>query len=548
MTKNGEISAQNVPLAYLILTVVTLFAFWPSLSAGFLNWDDPSIFLRNPLVFSTDLHGLWRIFLQTDSHNKTYIPLTILSFAWEQKLFGVHPFTSHLINLLLHVVCSWLVCVLALRMGLSRVAAFLGALIFALHPLRVESVAWVTERKDVLFVLFYLAAMRAYWDYAGGLRKGRYVIALLCAAASVLAKPMALSLPLVLFLLDERAGRRWTTAAFWDKVPFMLALWPIAGITFVMNQHPLALPGTASLGILAWSATFYVEKFFWPMGLSAFYLAPGAAQFTESALLVALLGVVSWALRRDRWWRFALLFYIITMFFMWRLDYYDGPRGLVHDRFMYLPSLGFTLCLGAWLDQWRAGPSFVRWGKITWLGIGIVTALLAGYTFNRCFVWQNSWTYWGEVLDSAPKNYFALLNRAAYLVEGDAQEIYGWPKRLRLLLARDDLRRATLIAPKDPDVWQNLGIVLTKLGEDAKAEEALKMAVHLAPVRATIYNDWGNYYLHRGDWRNALRNYNTALQLKPSYPEALFNRALLFEWMRKNLPPAGSKPSPEGKL
>ena len=102
-----------------------------------------------------------------------------------------------------------------------------------------------------------------------------------------------------------------------------------------------------------------------------------------------------------------------------------------------------------------------------------------------------------------------------------------------------------MIAPKDPDVWHNLGIVLTKLGEDAKAEEALTKAVFWAPNRAEIYNDWGNYYLHRGDWQKALRNYNIARQLKPSYPEALFNRALLFEWMRKNLPPASVKPGPE---
>jgi tetratricopeptide (TPR) repeat protein len=148
-------------------------------------------------------------------------------------------------------------------------------------------------------------------------------------------------------------------------------------------------------------------------------------------------------------------------------------------------------------------------------------------------------------LESAPRNYFALLNRAAYLVEGDAQQLYGWSKRFRLQLARDDLRQATAIAPNDPDVWQNFGIVLTKLGEDAKAEEALKRAVHLAPARATLYNDWGNLYLRRGDWQKALRNYNIALQLKPASPDALFNRALLFEWMRRNLPPASEKPGPE---
>jgi protein O-mannosyl-transferase len=525
--------------AYIILAAMTLFAFWPALFAGYLNWDDPSIFFNNPWVFGGGTERWWRIFLDTDSHNQTYIPLTILSFVLEHKLFGVSAFASHLINLLLHVACVWLVLVLALRLGFSRITAFLVALVFAVHPMRVESVAWVTERKDVLFGVFYLGALVAYWDHVKGNGRGKYLLALLCGVASVLAKPMALSLPLALFLLDERSGRRWTASMLWDKVPFAVAIWPVAGITFVMNSHPMPLSWPESYAILAWSATFYIVKFFWPLDLLVFYPAPGVTQFTEAAVLLIIVGLVTWLLRRDRWWRFALLFYGVTMFFMWRMSFEDGARGLVHDRFMYIPGLGFMLCLGAWLDRWRADDRFKRWGRATWAGIAIMIAFLAGSTFSKCFVWQNSWTYWQEVLDRAPNNYFARLNRAVYLVEGDAQKIFGWSKQLRLQIARRDLERAILIAPKDPDVWRNFGIVLTGQGDYAKAEEALKEAVRLAPVKAAVYNDWGNYYFRRGDWQKALRSYNHALKLKPSFSAAVYNRSLLFRWLRENLPPSG---------
>ncbi len=521
--------------AYFILTAVTVLTFWPCLFAGFLNYDDPQTFFNNPLVFSQDRNILWQVFSQVERDDFwTYTPLTICSFVLEQKLFGVVSFVSHLINLLLHIACSWLVLVLALRMGLSRTAAFLAALLFAVHPMRVESVAWVTERKDVLFGFFYLGALIVYWDYVTTRRRWTYTIALLGAVASMLAKPMALSLPFVLFLLDERAGRRWTPAAFWDKVPFVLALWPIAAITFQMDRHFLVLNWPDSLGLFLWSATFYIGKFFWPVDVSVFYPTPAlAAQFAQGAAWLALVGGMTWALRRDGWWRFAILFYVVTMCIFWRTDLSYGIWGQVHDRFMYIPGLGFTFFLGICFDRWQAGRNFKAWGRAAWLGAGLIIAGLSAVTFNQCFVWQNPWTYWREVLERAPDNHVALLNRAQYLIKGGARKDYGWPEHLSLHIAKGDLERAVKVAPRSGDVWHSLGIVLTLL-DDAGAEEVLSRALRLSSRKADVYNTLGNLHLRKKDWQKALWNYDQALELRPSYPEVMRNRSLLLRRMRED--------------
>ena len=145
-----------------ILIAFVLVVFSPCLKAGFINFDDDGSILSNAALQDLSLHSIGQIFIQTLNGN--YVPLTTLSFAVEKYFFGFNPFVFHLDNLLLYVGVVILVLLLAGRMGLSNGAAFFAALIFAIHPMKVESVAWVTERKDVLYALFYLLALHQYWS------------------------------------------------------------------------------------------------------------------------------------------------------------------------------------------------------------------------------------------------------------------------------------------------------------------------------------------------------------------------------------------------
>lgn len=464
----------------LLLSAVILCAFFPCLSAGFLNWDDPGHLLRNPLLPLSSWSDVWRIFLTADTGNRTYNPLVILSFGIERSLVGPEPFLYHLDNILLHILSALLVRTLALRMGLSAGGSLIAAMIFAIHPMRVESVAWVTERKDVLFGAFYLGSLIFYWDYLKSGRGWNYIGALLCGIASILAKPMALSLPLVLFLLDRMAGRKGTYMSWVDKLPFMAALWPVAWITGLMNIHRPETGPLEALLVLIYSAVFYIVKFFAPNGLAIIYPVPRPVSFLTpeyagAVLIFAVLVLFLWFTRRKRWVTFSFAFYVLSMFFLWRTDLYDGSKGIVSDRFMYIPSLGFALLLGDCWDRFffRRPGSNIWTLTGGWFLAGMLCVVLAGSTFTRCLVWRDNIVFWGDVLRHDPDNTFALINRAASMLEDqESAGRYALSDSMRYQAALHDLQKAVKRAPLDPDAWNNLGVVLDRLGRTLEADEA----------------------------------------------------------------------------
>jgi hypothetical protein len=197
MTRN--LSLQKI-LIVVFLAVATFLVFSPVLKAGFLNWDDTTHLTGNDTIRSLNWNNVKKIFSTTV--NDTYIPLSLLSYALEFRFFAYNPLVYHLDNLLLHIALVILVFYFAMQMGLNLRAAFIAALLFAVHPMRVESVAWITERKDMLYGIFYVLALMAYWQYLKNKKLSYYIWALVCCLFSIAAKPMAFSLPFALFLFD----------------------------------------------------------------------------------------------------------------------------------------------------------------------------------------------------------------------------------------------------------------------------------------------------------------------------------------------------------
>ena len=193
-----------------VVLLLVILAFSPSLFNGFIKNDDPTHLLENVTLRALTFENFRAMFQSIV--NVTYIPLTTASFAMEYHFFGYNPFIYHLDNLLLHLGVIVCVFIFLQRLSLSVVAAGIGALFFGIHPLRVESVAWITERKDVLYGFFYMLAILQYWDYAKSGKKQFYFLSLLWGFLSILAKPMALSLPLILLLCDWWMRRGWRRA------------------------------------------------------------------------------------------------------------------------------------------------------------------------------------------------------------------------------------------------------------------------------------------------------------------------------------------------
>jgi protein O-mannosyl-transferase len=393
-------------------------AFWPLTHAAYSNYDDVVFVLTNPLVFDHTPGGLIRIFTSPNSSHNVYVPLTVLSFNVEHMLFGLHPAVSHAINFLLHGLNILLVFLLGIGLGLAGEAAALGAAVFAVHPLHAESVAWVTARKDVLYGAFYLLSLLWYVRYVKT-RRGRYYgVALGCAVLSVLAKPMALSLPFVLVLVDWFLGRKREARVWLDKVLFFFAVESVAYVTYLQNTRSIPFQFPDAIFIWCWSAAFYIEKFFWPVNLSPLYTLPVPliehwAVYVKSLLVFLIAGAAVIIFRSLRWIVFGIMFYVLTMAFLWRFDNFDPA--IVADRFMYIPSAGFCLMAGWGMVELmtRSGP----WRRVAGGVVVSLILIMAVMTHFQTAVWKNCWTIWSRAIQHEPNNPFALVSRARCIAD-----------------------------------------------------------------------------------------------------------------------------------
>jgi len=307
----------------LLLILILVFACYGQvLFFDYLNWDDPVHFLDNPYIVSLSLDNLANIFRTTV--NDIYIPLTVLSHAIEYHFFSLNPMLYHFHNVLLHIGVTVFIFFFSRQCGLTWNASLIASLIFGVHPLHVESVAWVTERKDVLYAFFYMAALYSYGLYLKHKTFFLYGGSLFCGLLSILAKPMALSLPIVLFICDWIHGRKFSLQSLIDKVPFFLYSMAIAWITFALNARA---PGDGVFnGILIWIWTFsfYIFKFILPVHLVPVYALPTPVTisnpaYSYSILFVGTLAVLLWQWRRQRWfylhsyymWRRSSLYYVL---------------------------------------------------------------------------------------------------------------------------------------------------------------------------------------------------------------------------------------------
>ncbi|MCA9409485.1 MAG: hypothetical protein KC733_12400, partial [Candidatus Omnitrophica bacterium] len=316
----SQSSRLNKPIVFLgAILVLVFFSYIAALNNDFVNWDDGPHLVDNLSVRSLSLENIKNIFKSTIS--KTYIPLTTLSWAVEYSFIKYNPFYYHLNNLLLHLANVALIFTLARQIGLSYLASGFASLLWGIHPMHVESVVWVTQRKDVLFTVFYLLGLNSYWRY---LKKGRmalYFLTLVFGFLSILAKAMALSFPVVLVLCDYLYRRKKSLGLILEKVPFFCYVIPITWITLSANTNIMAVDQNFGQSILTflWTFIFYLKKFAWPQWLGPAYTLPDPISLGNSAFLISVIGFVLLlgaiiVFRRKKLFIFSLFFYSVTIF------------------------------------------------------------------------------------------------------------------------------------------------------------------------------------------------------------------------------------------
>lgn len=501
----------------MAICAVTFLLYVPSLKGQFLSNDDNLHVYDNPAVRALDAKHLKQIFTTT-TNLPTYIPLTTLSFALEYHFVQNRPFLYHLDNVLLHVAVTALIFYLALLLGLPLRAAFVAGLLFGIHPMHVESVAWVTERKDVLYSLFYMLALCCYWKYLNERKPIFYVATIFLGILSVLAKPMALSLPLIMWLLDWYRGRRFNKWMILDKIPHFAYIGAIALVTYVMNARiPVQHAGEALL-FWVWCSVFYLWKFIWPVDLILFnrFPEPFTLQNPQYFLSFVLLGALIYALwryRKHKLFVFAFLFYFLSIFFLFRFDdiKYLPP---VSSRFMYLPSVGICFLLGYGVDL-VFKKLVIKNGEeafILTICLMIVAVMLSVKTFAQIYVWRANIPFWSHELKYDPQNAFALVNR------GEAYKDSG-----RFDLAMADFQNAVKADPNYAEGYNSRGLLYGMSGQADAALADFQKTIELKPHYDEAYNNLGIVYSLKGDLDSAVGYFNKALQLDPLNTQAYFN-------------------------
>lgn len=559
LKQNKLIAWLSTPFAIRLgLALITLLVFSNCLNNDLINWDDAAYITQNPLVRSLSPENIKNIF--TTPVRDIYAPLTILSFAIDYHFVGFNSFIFHLNNIILHIAVTLLIFTFARQLSIPKWSAAIGALLFAIHPMHVESVAWATERKDVLYSFFFILSLITYYKYLHTKKISTYSLALLCGLLSLLAKPMALSLPLVLLLCDWFKNRKITFNDLLSKIPFAFYTIPIAWITFSRNSAVMKIdiaPIKAIL-IICWSFMFHIFKFLKPIDLCPAYTLPTPANFQNPIFVIHFIAFLfflflCYLLRRQRLFIFAVLFYVFSIFFLLRTnDLYDINKAA--DRFMYLPSLGFCLFFGsitgaAW--KWLQSKNNF-FSKIFIIILIFCMTTLGIMSFAQTKIWKNDTTLLNYGLKINPLACHMHVNKGLQLKEqgryNEALHHYNIAIKIynqiaeaynnrgviflidnQLNLAEKDFRQTIQYKPELPDPYFNLGNIAMRKNDNQKAIELYTQAIKLHASFGMAYGNRGLAYFHLKQYDKAIEDYNMHLLLEPNDGETYLNRALAFQ-------------------
>ena len=483
VTAGNRGGRRRVLIAVFFLFGTVLALFLPAIKGAFLYFDDNAYVVANAHV-NTGMTGDNVVWAFTSFEKANWHPLTWLSHMMDVQIYGMDPWGHHLTNVLLHAINTVLVFLVFRRMTGAGWPSFLVALLFGLHPLRVQSVAWISERKDVLCGFFWFAAMWTYVRYAEETKKaeGRtrffYLLTLIFFVLGLMSKTMLVTLPCVFLLMDYWPLNRWKQGAgsrvFFEKVPFFLLTAAISVVAYVAQQkggmigqmpnvHFVDRIGNALIGYVR-----YLGKLFWPAGLCIDYPHPGrwpSWQVIVAALMLGAISVVVWVLRRKRPYLF--------VGWLWYLGTLVPVIGLVQlasqsmaDRYTYIPAIG--IC---WMAAW-GGVELARHHRYR-----VVLPVIVAFAGIACAIrtsreigyWRNDVTVW---------------------------------------------RRAATVLKDNFSAHNNLGIVLAPTNSAAAFIE-FQEAVRENPYFSGAQKNLADQFLLRGQWDDAILHYQKALEIEP---------------------------------
>jgi tetratricopeptide (TPR) repeat protein len=485
-SKTAEVSLKNsrfywMPLVCIILAIIV---YSPVFHAGFVNWDDDDYVVKNHSI--TSFENLKEIL--TNPVQGNYHPLTMLTLAVNYAISGAQPGSYHIVNLLIHLLNILLVFLFVMKLtGNKPWLSFIVALLFAIHPLHVESVAWISERKDVLYSFFFLAGSILYLRYLKTGKIGDYLYVFILFILSLLSKPAAIIFPVILLAIDYYNGRLKAAKTYFEKVPFFL-LSLVLGFLTLHSQKLQGGVGAAALFPFHFRFFFgfyglmmYIVKVIWPINLCTFYPFPPVnhplpMEYYIYPLIGAVLFVVLFFFyRKSKLMIFALFFFLINLILV--LQFIPVGSAIISDRYTYLPLTGIFLIPGYYYQKWVDDHK----GKLPTMGLFllvVVSIIMSVLTFRQSGTWKDDAALWDNAIRVAPSS-------KAYL---------------------------------------HCGMVYTRENRSDKALEMFNNAIQLNNLEKDALINRGNIYFDRKQYELAIADYNACLAIDSTTQLAIENR------------------------
>ncbi len=520
--------ARNRSFSFWLISIlaITGLCLLPMLNNGFTNWDDDVYVTNNLIIKAPDWNA---IFTQPSAFN--YHPLTMLTLAFDYAISGMDPFSYHLVNWLLHILNTSLVFLFIYKISGRKifVAAF-TSLIFGIHPMHMESVAWVSERKDVLYACFFLLALLQYWNFLETGKRLKLLVCFVFFILSLLSKPAAIILPLVLLLLDYWHGRPLNWKVWAEKIPFFIFSLLFGFITIKVQSAEAIVgfdiyPLWTRFFFACYTTMTYVVRFFVPYPLSAFHPYPsvdalGLLVLLSPIFIIALL-ILLWFKRKDKLVVFSLWFFIINLLLV--MQAMSIGLTIVSERYTYIPYIGISFLLGMWLNGYLVSSS-----KRFIIALPFIIGIIFGFiSFQRTKVWKNGDTLWSDVIRHYPNAATPRSNRADYL-----RKIAGIPenKLIRnelLQRALEDCNLAIKIKPGHSKAYQNRQNIYLLVGKDSLAMTDADMLLKLEPSNSQAFYTKGFAYMRFDREDSSLFWFNKSIEADPNADFVLNSRGTL---------------------
>lgn len=506
-----------------IALLLTAVAYFPNLFADFVTWDDGDYVMDNEIIRNFDHFS--KFF--TTSIQGNYHPITMISLAINYAISGDDASSYHLFNIIFHLINVVLVfkfiCILTKD---NYFIAFFTALFFGIHPMHVESVAWVSERKDVLYTLFFLLGLMSYVKLLDTGNNKYYWITFLWFILSLASKPAAIIFPVALFTLDYVRSRTWSMKWIYEKIPFFLCAAFMVYLTLHAQKTAGATDTTNYFNIgkrilfASYGHMMYIIKMIWPFNLATFYpFSPINESLSKTYYFAPIfsifIGVLCWmGWKKNRSFSFGIFFYTVNLLLV--LQFFIVGSAIIADRYTYVPYIGLFFSIAWWLDS-----RWVQQQKFLLIGIMLIAIFFTYLSNQQVRTWNNTAALW----DGAIKNY---PSAKAYTNRAYIHQLKGEYDKALLYYDKSIKYNVT-----DPEVYANKGSIYYAQDKDSLALYEYNRALAINPNHLESLNGRGSVYGKFNKSDLAIADFSLAITKDPNYSLSYKNRAAAYVLLKK---------------